>query len=416
MGYKMTGSELMRSGKTFSNAMWEYSWLLQREGRQAEYADWDKVLDELVERGYDCLRLDAFPHNIAKGKDGKIIEEFDLVRDNNFGWTRNEPCRFNPRKGLIEFMQKCKDRGIYVGLSSWYRPDTTHRELEVETPEDYARIWTETLDLLAENDLLDGICWVDLCNEFPTPQWAPGVKLQLETAEPISKEMYQALGLPEGAALPSTIAVVMGLSEDSKVRLSEFMKRAITPVREKYPDLLYTFSEVNMPNSKYLDYSACDLRDIHIWSVSEPEWSEVSEGNLLYQYMLAGDHSLLEGHQASALMHSIEMCCEKYPEYKEKIRIYFENEMKEIGEIARKNDMILVTTESWATVLYDDVYFGGALGEWDWCKEVDQEGLEIALKNGWTSVCTSNFCEPHFEGMWYDVEWHKRMNTIIKGR
>ena len=160
MSYIMTGTELMKSGKRFSNAMWEYSWLLQRDGKQNEFADWDKVLDEVVERGYQCLRIDVFPHQIAAGKDGKIVDEFEHIPDFNFSWTRFEPVTYNPRKGLVEFMNKCKDRGIYVGLSTWLRHDTTHRELEVETAEDFARIWIETLDFLAENDLLDGIAWV----------------------------------------------------------------------------------------------------------------------------------------------------------------------------------------------------------------------------------------------------------------
>jgi Sugar-binding cellulase-like len=59
------GYELLKSGKRFSNTMWEFSWLVQRSGKQAEYANWDKVLDEVVERGYDCLRIDAYPHSIT---------------------------------------------------------------------------------------------------------------------------------------------------------------------------------------------------------------------------------------------------------------------------------------------------------------------------------------------------------------
>lgn len=71
----MTGTELLDSGRRFAVTMWEYSWLTQRTGRQAEYADWDKVLDELVERGYNCIRIDAFPHIIAADADGNCAKE-----------------------------------------------------------------------------------------------------------------------------------------------------------------------------------------------------------------------------------------------------------------------------------------------------------------------------------------------------
>ena len=54
---------------TMSVTMWEFSWLVRRQGAEAEYADWDKVLDELAERGYDTIRIDAFPHLVADDRE-----------------------------------------------------------------------------------------------------------------------------------------------------------------------------------------------------------------------------------------------------------------------------------------------------------------------------------------------------------
>lgn len=403
MSYKMSGSELMKSGKRFSNAMWEYTWMLQRTGRQNEYADWDKVLDEVVERGYDCLRIDPFPHQIARGKDGRLIEEFENVVDYNYMWTCYQPAKYNPRKSLKEFMQKCKDRGIYVGLSSWYRRDTTHRELELETAEDYARIWTETLDFLAENDLLDGITWVDLCNEFPLDNWAPALKETL--IETVS-----------GQTQP--VNVVASSWEDptpeSVERYSDFMKRAINPVREKYPQLLYTFSIAHSMMMKKLDYSCCDILDIHVWADHYFPWMVANGFMDMNEVFKPGESNMLTGHQASKIVEHIEKCCTYYPMFKYEIAKFLENETKEWAQIAKKADALLVTTEAWASIVYEDVFLNGALGEWDWFKEVCEMGVRAAVKNGWTSICTSNFCEPQFEGMWYDVDWHRKMNEIIK--
>ena len=44
--------------------MWDFSWI-ERRWPGAGYEDWPQVLDELRERGYDAIRLDAFPHFIA---------------------------------------------------------------------------------------------------------------------------------------------------------------------------------------------------------------------------------------------------------------------------------------------------------------------------------------------------------------
>src|SRR6056297_2049899 len=52
--------------------MWDFSWI-ERKWPGAGYEDWDKALSELVERGYDAVRIDAFPHLIAN-ESNKIYE------------------------------------------------------------------------------------------------------------------------------------------------------------------------------------------------------------------------------------------------------------------------------------------------------------------------------------------------------
>lgn len=404
MGYQMTGTERMKSGKRVAAAMWEYSWLLQRDGRQAEFADWDKVLDEVVERGYDCLRIDAFPHQIARGKDGQLIEEFDHVPDNNYMWTRYEPVHYNPRKGLVEFMRKCRDRGIYVGLSSWYRHDTTHREMEQETAEDYARIWIETLDYLAENDLLDAICWVDLCNEVLSKAWMPGFK----------EKLFSSPYMPD--ADDATLASMpFPLEPQSYTNFADFMNRAITPIREKYPQLLYTFSVYYGEQWKKMDWSCCDLIDLHIWSVFDMSWMVASGFYDMSKAFVAGNTNLLDNHLASKIVEHIEKSREYYMFFKPQIEEFLKKQLKEWSETAQKSDCLLITTEAWASVVYEDIFLKGALGEWDWCFEVDEFGVKTAIENGWTGICTSNFCEPQFEGMWHDIQWHKKMTDMIKG-
>ena len=43
-----------------TNAMWDYSWLTQHYPGGA-FADFDRAADELVERGFNTVRIDAFP-------------------------------------------------------------------------------------------------------------------------------------------------------------------------------------------------------------------------------------------------------------------------------------------------------------------------------------------------------------------
>ena len=82
-----------------------------------------------------------------------------------------------------------------------------------------------------------------------------------------------------------------------------------------------------------------------------------------------------------------------------------------MASVARKNRRPLVTTECWGLVDYKD----WPLLKWDWIKDLCELGAITAARTGmWVGVATSNFCGPQFVGMWRDVEWHKRLTSIIR--
>ena len=55
--------------------MWDSSWLRRRYAGGG-FESFDQALDELVERGYNAVRIDAFPHMIANRPDGTNCERF----------------------------------------------------------------------------------------------------------------------------------------------------------------------------------------------------------------------------------------------------------------------------------------------------------------------------------------------------
>lgn len=59
--------------------MWDFSWLL-RHHPCGEFEDWDAVLDGLVERGYNAIRLDVFPNLVAADAQGRVTEEFHFPK------------------------------------------------------------------------------------------------------------------------------------------------------------------------------------------------------------------------------------------------------------------------------------------------------------------------------------------------
>ena len=258
-----TGAELLESGERFAVAMWEYSWLTQRYGKQNEYMDWGKVLDELVERGYNCVRIDAQPHLIARGPDGELKQEFNMLPiPERFMRGHHEEVTVNPRQSVVEFMRKAKERGRYVGLSSWYSDDASHRKLMISSPEDYVRMWTEPLDLLAAANLLDVVVWVDVCNEFPLPMWTP-------------RAFRDILGDEDQLDDASLIVVLESEWKATSIdRLGQWLTESITGIREKYPSLKYTFSFCGPGSANIVRADACalDLAEVHLWTTDDAEW------------------------------------------------------------------------------------------------------------------------------------------------
>ncbi|MBE2239559.1 MAG: hypothetical protein IAE81_17350 [Caldilineaceae bacterium] len=398
-----TGAELLESGERFAVTMWEYSWLVQREGLKTrspvfgpedEYRDWDKVLDELVERGYNCIRIDAHPHLIAAGPAGERQETFIMLPiADNFMWGNHEPVVINPRQGLIEFMGKCKERGIYIGLSSWYNDDETHRKLTIASPEDYARIWKETLDALNDADLLDLVVWVDICNEFPLPVWTPAVFADIFGPLPENEDVMAAMAQP--------------WQESAVKRFNEYLNDTISSLRTAYPNLKYTFSLTSFGVENIVqkaDLSAFDVLEPHIWTTDDMEWAQAS-----------GMWESQEGDPQKSLRRFVEQVRALYPESRERCRQILDHYTGLWADLARRNDIPLITTEAWTMIFYEDISPDGTEGEWEWFKEIAEIGVQLAIAKGWQGICTSNFCQPHFEGMWRDVAWHRRMTSLIRG-
>ena len=74
------------------------------------------------------------------------------------------------------FIAKCKERSIKVGLSTWYREDTDNTRMSIISPEKIALGWLRTLEMLARDELLNAVLYVDVCNEWPGDLWAPFFK------------------------------------------------------------------------------------------------------------------------------------------------------------------------------------------------------------------------------------------------
>ncbi|MES3025755.1 MAG: cellulase-like family protein [Pseudomonadota bacterium] len=347
--------------------MWDFSWL-ERRWPGAGYEDWDVALDGLVERGYNAVRIDAYPHLVAKAphKEWTLLPQW-----NTQDWGSPDINRVTILPALTEFIGKCHRRGIRVGLSSWYREDADKTRMQIDSPERMAADWIVTLEHIKRAGLMDAIVYVDLCNEWPLHIWAP---------------WFQKKEGSDDWTTPASL---------------DYMKRAVAKVRAAYPGLPALFSFFNARVEDYLDHKPdFDLFEHHIWMAQQNDGEYYKEVGYNYERFDPKGYTAL-GQKAKAAYRA-------RPDYWNSLLV---DKINRTARVARQLNKPLVTTECWSLVDYKD----WPLLEWDWIKDINALGVATASKTGqWLGIATSNFCGPQFKGMWNDVRWHQAQTTLIK--
>lgn len=361
--------------------MWDFSWL-ERRWPGAGYEDWDKALEELTERGYNAVRIDAYPHLLAENaeKEWTLKEVWSIQ---NWGSPDINKVRIQPN--LNEFIAACKKHGVKVGLSSWFREDVDNTRMKITTPEKHAEIWLKTLGSIKEAGVLDNVMYVDFCNEWPGDIWAPYFKND-----------------------PPHLTWGHWHTEKSM----NWMKASAEILRGEHPEMLINYSFDNLDVEKYSekDLSFFDFAEHHIWMVKGNNgefYREIRERS-----KAAGRPVDIDGLFSNQVYKNLVAEGEKLyyekPQYWQKLMVdYIQNTALHAGRAG----LPLITTECWGIVDYKD----WPLLSWDWVKALCEMGTLTAAATGqWIAIATSNFCGPQFAGMWRDVEWHRRLTGAIK--
>lgn len=363
--------DMLNKYKPRAITMWDFSWL-ERRWPGAGYEDWDVVLDELVERGYNAVRIDAYPHLIAKApaKEWLLNEVW-----NQQVWGSPDLNVVQVQPFLNEFLSKCSTRDIKVGLSSWYRQDVDNTLMEITTPDKLADCWIKTLESIDKEGLLDTVLYVDLCNEWPGNIWAP-----------FFAEQYPHISWGQWYKEGSL----------------QWITQSLDIMKKQYPDMPFLFSFDNGDIEKYeeVDTSFLDLYEHHIWMVQQ-------NNSEFYREVDYKDGRFSPEAYKSVVKKAEKLYREK-PLYWQKL---LTDKIQRMADVARRQRRPIITTECWGIVDYKD----WPLLNWNWVKELCALGTITAAETGmWVGISTSNFCGPQFVGMWRDIEWHQKLTSIIR--
>lgn len=364
---------------TLPIVMWDFTWLEQHY-RGGHFENFDEVIDGLVERGYEAVRIDVYPHLIAADQNGNIQDTFHFDHNGAIGssvWGRCFSIELNVRTLVVEFIKKLQQRGIKIGLSTWIRPVREKRDEQIGDASDFIRIWDETLTFLKENDCLENVIYVDLLNEYP-----------LYHGYKTFSEKFQAL-------------------KDDREKQDSFYwnvaEQALASLRAKWPEYRFLFSQTENHFSKRdlnKDYSLFDALDVHIWMTHNHDLLN----QLPYFY---------ESHCMTTDVHFKETNKKLHDLYfndEEKYNRFMREHINTVAELGRKYRIPVGNTEGWGIVIWREHPYL----EWDFIKHAGLVSAKMAVEAGYAFVCSCNFCHPEFPGIWNDVEWHKKITDIIK--
>lgn len=392
--------------------MWDSSWI-RRRYRGGGFEDWDRALAELVERGYNAVRIDAFPHLIADGPDGRSVERFKDVPNQFpqfFGfamWGNPWTMYIEPRRALIEFLGKCREHGVRVGLSTWFKPTDDRRNEQIEGLDGFVRVWQETLEFIDRHGLMDTVAYLDILNEYPMGHVFSWLHRSVAT-----------MAYPPG---PNG-----GYNERQRDFLWGFLTSAIERLRGNWPDLAISTSFTFDGFERYWehqDLAGLDFLDVHIWLNYFPTFAALTDYATTIERH-GNPHSLFrEERGGNAYAENARLIPADYDydlTYAAALVAWRTRKGEWVGEFERAIGRVVAAaepahlhvgqTEGWGMVNWLDHPLLG----WAIHRETAEAATAIATRRGYTFDCSANFCHPHFLGFWDDAEWHRGITSTIR--
>lgn len=381
-------------------AMWDFSWLLRRHPNGG-FEDWDLALDELAERGYNAVRIDVFPHLVALAGSKEIPERVTFKGDPSGYrlWGNDVDVTVNPREALLEFIPKCRKRGIYVDASTWFcdPSNIVEKVPEVKEFEGFVKVWSETLDFMDSNGLLNNILFIDLLNEYP--YWNGFNWLKQEAKAAANKTADKSGKVGEAHIQDGRDP---GLSDAERAFYKQFSTDVLKYFRTQRPQYDFTLSITaawdNFHPDLNCDMSSMDVYDMHMWFSQCPGITNFE----LPKAARSMTPAELEAYYA--------ILKKTWKEKREGLINWTDQRFGMYAKAARQHNAILGNTEGWGAVCWDDV----EPLDWNFIKEAGEISVELAIKHNYRFICTSNFTHPHFKRLWADTAWHKSLTQRIR--
>jgi hypothetical protein len=362
--------------------MWDQCYAL-RHGPGGSFQNYDRILDEAIERGYNTLRLDPMLQWIDLAAPERELHWPD-PKQPFMPWNWNTEVTGPVGSWIIEFMEKVLSRNLHYTLSAWWFYGDHQGPAPTRVPRSHveaAEMWIKTLEQYKRRFGFKGLVYVDIANEVP--YFLPGFEdsFSKETGDGWDLQMF---------------------SDKQKAFLSKDLNGAVAMLAREFPEVRFTASIHG--DLRWLEVPLeFDCLDVHFYADADTRW--------LTRTRFA-EHNPVLFTDDSWHRDFSDRCEKTHLAIAPMLRARQRHKLSAFATWAAERGMPLTTTESWASWYY----FDSPNLDWGWLLEWASWSVEDALEFemwGWTP---HNYCQPHIKN-WQDVRWHQRLTErFLKGR
>ena len=369
--------------------MWDQAYLVRHLPGES-FADYENVLTESCERGYNTVRIDPLPTLVDRERPQTIMHWADPQRP-FFPWGNRQACTGPAGQWLIEFMQTLLKKNLYYTLSTWWFDETNWCGKEGISPavkriphdhREAAEIWIPFLQQWKQTFGFEHLVYVDIHNEVPF--FMQGYKQLLK----------EKVGLEWDRGLPFTSEQTGFLADD--------LNGAMRLLQREFPELRFTASIHADERWMHVPLHF-DCLDVHFYLDADQRWVNRTKFDEWITRGFYTDDSWFRefsdrcGKARNAVMPML-----------------FQKQQQKLAAFAAwagRHGMPLTTSESWSSWYYVD----HPDLDWEWLLEWAEMTVNGAIAHnmwGWTP---HNYVQPQFDN-WKDVAWHRGLtDRFLKG-
>jgi hypothetical protein len=283
-----------------------------------------------------------------------------------------------------------------VALSSWFTNHNTGPRGIFSEEGGALRAWTETLQFLQKNDLLDdNVIYIDLLNEYPKYHGFDWFKKEMNAR---GNADHFKLNNPT-AFIPDNLEMTKGNGYNALQQqfVNDFGNDLIRKLKQRFPQYPYQLSVTYTTPLESVDLSQFGTLDYHLWFTAAadiPHWRA-----------LGGIDQSKDNRPAFAELQTF------WKEKKGEMTRWMDKAITGVAQRAKQHKITAGNTEGWGPVGWLD----HPDLNWNWVKEAGDIAIELAKQHDtYRYLCSSNFTHPQFRGIWEDVKWHKKITSRIK--